>query len=157
MEGENRMKTQLSITVKGDWLMKYTSFWTIFPSRKPYIGLYIDKAPGEGGELIKLKMSKAPYVIEIEPGEHQFYFVDSNVKNKKILSGSIKFAMGMAFGAFTGSLNNAVLATSRAMDISASKKEIRDNYMHLTMQEGDLFKISVKPGKKGIVKIQELN
>lgn len=149
------MKTQISITVKGDWLMKYTNLpiWILSP--KPYIGLYIDKGPDEGGELIKLKLSKTPYVIDLEPGEHQFFFVDSNVKNKKLISGSVKLAAGIAFGAFTGRMSDVALGTSIALE-SMNHKEIRDNYVHIILQEGDLFKISVKPGKKGSVKIQEL-
>lgn len=148
------MKTQLSILVKGDWMMKYTSLPIWILSKKPYIGLYIDKGPDEGGELIKLKLSRKPYIIDIEPGEHQFWFIDSNSGSRKLLSGAVKLSVGAALGTFAGSTTAGVTA---ALAVSANDKYIQDNYMHLMLQEGDLFKISVKPGKKGIVKIQELN
>ena len=154
------MKTQLSITVKPDFLMWCTNLPIGILSKKPYIGLYIDKTEEQGGELIKLHISKEPHMIELEPGHHDFLFVDSNQGNKKLLKGINTLAAGMAFGiAFSGGsiLDGMASGMSAASDIIIANKEIRDNYMHLCLNEGDLFKISVKPGKGGSIKIKELN
>ena len=149
------MKTQVSILVKGDFLMWYTNlpFWIL--SKKPYIGMYVDKGPDQGGELVKLKLSKKPYILEVEPGTHEFWFVDSNAGNKKLIAGAAKLGVGIALDAFGGF--SSMAGPSSALDVAASQKVIQDNYMHIILNEGDDFKISLKPGRKGAVKIKELS
>lgn len=148
------MKTQVSLLVKGDFLMWYSSLPIWFLSKKPYIGMYVDKTPDQGGELVKLKLSKKPYIFEMEPGEHEFWFVDSNAGKKKLIAGAAKVGIGLALDAFGGF--NSMVGTSAALDIAASQKVIQDNYMHLILNEGDEFNVSLKTDRKGVVKIQEL-
>ena len=153
------MKAQLSITVRGDLLMKYTSLPIWFLSKKPYIGLFIDQKPQKRSkDCIKLKLKKEPYIVEIEPGEHELYFTDSNSGNRRLISTTIKATIGIAFDCFfagaTGEFDGTGL--SSAMN-TIGKYEIQDNYIHLNLNEGELFKISVKPGKKGKIKIEVLN
>lgn len=115
------MKTQVSILVKGDFLMWYTNlpFWIL--SKKPYIGMYVDKGPDQGGELTKLKLSKKPYILEVEPGAHEFWFVDSNAGRKGLIAGAVKLSVGIAFAfdAFGGFSSAA--GTSAALDVAARR------------------------------------
>lgn len=115
----------------------------------------MDKGPDQGGELVKLKLSKKPYILEVEPGTHEFWFVDSNAGNKKLIAGAAKLGVGIALDAFGGF--SSMAGTSSALDVAASQKVIQDNYMHIILNEGDDFKISLKPGRKGAVKIKELS
>lgn len=151
------MKTQLLITVKPDFLMWFNSLPFVGVLREnPYIGLYIDETEEQGGELIKIYVSKQPYIIELEPGHHDFMFIDSNSSSKKLIKGISTLAAGMALGGVFGGLDGLAYGTALASDHIAATKEIRDNYMHLCLNEGDLFKIAVKPGRGGTVKIEEL-
>ncbi len=151
------MKTQLSILVKGDLLMWYTNLPIWILSKKAYIGLYIDQEPDQGGKVIKLQPKKEPYIIEVEPGEHEFWFVDSNEKNKKILSAAKSMGIGGSIGGIGGSISKMLDGATTALLWESNKKSIQDNYMHIVLQEGDECKILIKPGKKGAIKIQELN
>lgn len=155
------MKTQIEITSKGNWLMNYMNHTRGFFSKEHYIGLYIDKDSEQGGELIKLVPRKTPYIIDIKPGSHQFFFVDSTKQVKKLFKLSMILGLTIADAAFMAGVGagvgSAITTGSAAMDVEARKKTIEDNYMYLTLQEGDYFKFLVKPTNGGKIKIKEIN
>ena len=146
------MKTQVSILVKNESLFtRFFSFlWFINIFKKMPIEIYIDSME----DKMVLKASNEPYLIDVEPGQHEILFVDPRAGSKAVmkgLTGAILGAsvMGGAGGSFIG---GAVMGYE-----SASNTSIKNNVVSFTLNEGDVIKLSAKPKHNGNVKIKVLN
>ncbi len=143
------MKTQVSILVKNESLFsRFMSFlWFINIFKKMSVNVFIDSEDN----MQTLKASKEPYLIDLEPGEHQLLFTDPRAKSKarmKAVTGA--FLGATASGAFGGSfLDGAVMGYDGAYDGT-----VRNGVIAFTLNEGDVLKLWCKPKSNGSVKVK---
>ena len=145
------MKTQVSILVKNESLFSraMTLLWFINIFKKMPVDVYIDSEDNKQ----TLKPSKEPYLIDLEPGQHEILFADPKAKQKAVsqaLTGAILGA-SMA-GAGGGSmLGGAAMGYDSAYDGT-----VRNGVVRFTLNEGDTLKLRVKNKRNGSVKVKVL-
>ncbi|WWR21142.1 hypothetical protein V1226_07020 [Lachnospiraceae bacterium JLR.KK009] len=67
----------------------------------------------------------------------------------------MKVGAAIAMGAFSMGLGGSFTSGfSRTLD-AASGNSIQDGFASFTLQEGDVFKLSCKPTRKGAVKVRK--
>ena len=150
------MKTQLSIVVKNESLLSraYSLLWFINIFKKMSVNVWIDQDP----DRVKtpthvLKANQDPYEFDLAPGEHIVYFSDPRAGGKA----AIRAVTGALVGAsFAGGAGGSMLAgASVGADIGAGNS-VGVGYASFLLQEGDVFKISAKPTRKGGVKVKQI-
>lgn len=130
-----------------------TLWWFINIFRKLPVNVWIDENP----ETVKkptmvLKASKTPYEIDLNPGAHVLYFTDPKAGQKRFTRAMTGALMGAAMaGAGGGSM---LSGASMGAD-SANDNSVGIGYASFVLKEGDVFKISVRPNRKGDVKVKE--
>lgn len=126
------MKTQLSILVKKESL--YSRSYggpLLLPIGGNSVNVVVD------GQTYELKASKKPHLIDVMPGVHTVRFLDPRGPKKLARA---KFANIMTLNLFkwSGDLAAAVGGDSSTFEV--------------TMQDGDIIKLSCKAIYRGIVK-----
>lgn len=145
------MKTQVSILIKNESLFSraMTLLWFINIFKKMPVDVYIDSEDNK----YTLKPNKTPYLIDLEPGEHEILFADPKAKQKamtKALTGALLGAT-MA-GAGGGSmLGGAAVGYDAAYDGT-----VRNGAVRFKLNEGDTLKLCAKNKGNGSVKVKVL-
>ncbi|MBQ6527300.1 MAG: hypothetical protein IJI38_02120 [Clostridia bacterium] len=151
------MKTQVSILVKNENILsRFMSFmWFVNIFKKMKVNVYIDKDPDNLGKTpdMQLKASSTPYEIDLEPGQHLLVFTDPRAGGKAAFRAVTGAMMGAAF---SGAGGGSMIAGAAMGADAAGGNSAGDGYASFNLQEGDVFKISVKPTRKGSVKVKAL-
>lgn len=145
------MKTQVSILVKNESLTsRFFSFlWFINIFKKMSVEVYLDTMDNKR----VLKASKEPYLIDVEPGEHELLFADPRAGSKAAFKG----VTGAIFGASIAGASGGSMIGGAAMGYDdASGDSVKDNIVSCMLKEGDVLRISAKPKHNGSVKVKIL-
>ena len=150
------MKTQLSVLVKNESLYSrcFSFLWFINIFRKMSVNVWIDQDP----DVVKnptrvLKASNDPYEIDLVPGPHTVYFSDPRAASKarfRVVTGAF---VGASFAAGAG--GSMLAGASVGADMGAGNS-VGVGYASFFLQDGDIFKISAKPTRKGGVKVKQI-
>lgn len=145
------MKTQVSILVKNESLFSrfFSILWFINIFKKMSVEVYIDSMDNQR----TLKASAEPYLIDMEPGEHQMLFSDPRAASKAAFKGLTGAFLGMAAA---GAAGGSMLGGAAMGYDDASGGSVKDNVVSFTLREGDVLKISAQPKHNGSVKVKLL-
>ena len=147
------MNTQLRITVKNVSFPNkfFTLLWFVNIFKTTKIQVWIDDP---NGTPIMLKARREPYEVPIDPGEHNVYFYDPQIKSrvlfnsmaKKMTLGMIGASAGLAMGS-----GSSAVAMAGAM-AGGHRAVVKNNVLSCALAEGDELAVTVKP-KRSKVKI----
>ena len=143
------MKTQLSVLVKNESLYSrcFSFLWFINIFRKMSVNVWIDQDP----DVVKnptrvLKASNDPYEIDL-------YFSDPRAASKARFRAVTGAFVGASFAAGAG--GSMLAGASVGADMGAGNS-VGVGYASFFLQDGDIFKISAKPTRKGGVKVKQI-
>lgn len=145
------MKTQVSILIKNESLFSraWTLWWFINIFKKMPMDVYIDSENNKQ----TLIASDEPYLIDLEPGEHEILFVDPKAKQKKFNSALVGATFGFAAAGVTG---GSVLAGTSMGYNAAYDGTVRNGAVRFTLNEGDTLKLQAQAKHNGSVKVKVL-
>lgn len=145
------MKTQLSVLVKNESIVSrfFSLMWIINIFKKMPVDMYIDSETN----VQRLKSSSTPYLIDMEPGQHEILFKDPRAGGKALFNAAVGATLGAAVGAAGGGsfLGGAAIGGSAAMD-----NTVRNGVLSCTLNDGDVLCISAQPKRNGSVKVKIL-
>lgn len=98
-----------------------------------------------------LKASGKPYIFDITPGNHTLYFNDKRQGFKK----NIRKAYGCLFGLGIGLASGVSGFGESFGNLFGGNKEY-NSQIDISVNEGDIVKLSVKTTNSGKVKIKQL-
>jgi hypothetical protein len=147
------MNTQLRITVRNASFPNkfFTLLWFVNIFKTTKVQVWIDD-PNSTPTVLKAR--KEPYEIPVEPGEHNVFFFDPDIKSrvrfnnltKKMTLGVIGASAGLAMGSGVGAA-----AMAGAMS-GGQRAVVKDNVLSCALADGDELAVTVKP-KRSKVKI----
>ena len=114
--------------------------------------MWIDQDP-KTTQPMKLKADSKPHEIDVAPGEHVLYFTDPRAGSKKAMRALLGVFLGAATAGATG--GSMIIGGAIGEDLARGNGS-GDGYAVCTLSEGDVFRISVKPTRKGAVKVRQL-
>lgn len=146
------MKTQVSILVKNESLLSraMTLMWFINIFKKMSVEVYIDSM--ENKQLLQAR--NEPYLIDLQPGQHEIMFADPKSHSKAVTRGLTGAILGAGL---TGGLGGSLIGGAVMGYESASNTSIKDNVVSFALNEGDVLKLSVQAKSNGSVKIKILD
>ena len=95
---------------------------------------------------------KKPYIFDVTPGTHTIYFKDEKQKGKKMIRG---LAVGAATAGLGLGAGLGLEAATAGYSIGKGNTDY-DSMLDITVNEGDIVKLSVKTTNSGKVKIKQL-
>lgn len=152
------MKTQISILVKNESLLSrfYTLFWFINIFKKMSVEVFIDSTSSK----MVLKAQKDPYLIDVTPGQHQLMFADPRADNKAKYDSFTKGFYGATFGAFVSGVSGGSVVDGAVSGFDqwkgVGKSLVRDGFVSVTLNDGDVLKLSAQPKRNGSVMVTVL-
>ena len=146
------MKTQVSILVKNESLFSraMTLMWFVNIFKKMSVDVYIDSMENK----MTLKAQNEPYLIDVEPGQHEIMFMDPKAGSKAVSRGITGAFLGAGI---MGGAGGSLLGGAMMGYESASNTSVKDNVISFALNEGDLMEISVQCKSNGSVKLKVLN
>ena len=149
------MKTQVSILVKNSTLFSraMTFWWFINFFKKMPVNVWVDEDPEKVKKpTMVLKASKTPYEIDLEPGAHVLYFKDPKAGQKQFSRAMTGAILGAAAA---GAGGGSMLAGGAMGADGARSNSVGVGYASFVLKDGDIFRISVRPNRKGDVKVKQ--
>ena len=142
------MKTQISVLVKNEALLSraYSFFWFINLFKKMDVDMHIDSE----NNVKRLKASKEPYLIDVEPGAHVILFTDPRAASKQRMR---KVTGGFIGATISGASGGSFLAGG-AIGADSVGTSIKEDVVECSLNPGDTLKLEVKPRSKGGVKVK---
>lgn len=144
-----RMKTQVAIFVK-NWniVSRLCSLcWFVNIFRHMPMDIIID------GKAKRVNARKTAYVFDLTPGEHEIMFKDTALWQKEVFN---KMTFGLLGAGMAGGVGGSFIGGAAIGANSVGKTEY-DNGVVLSLNEGDLIKLSAKAKRSGMIKIKLLN
>ena len=137
------MNTQISVLFKRGFGQNNTKLFMLDLREK--IKLQIDDSAPQ-----IIVPDKKPYIFDVTPGTHTIYFKDE--KRKKMIRG---LAVGAATAGLGLGAGLGLEAATAGYSIGKGNTDY-DSMLDITVNEGDIVKLSVKTTNSGKVKIKQL-